>query len=110
MEVFQNDDITGKLQPYLAGKDVEWVHRIGLRADERRQGSAIEDAAVHRVAEIVRDIALDASGLLNPEVGGPSVHPYAPEFLFLPPASYARKTWIEDHGAERYRRALDASP
>ncbi len=57
-------------------------------------------------AEIVRDIALDASGLLNPEVGGPSVHPFAPEFLFLPPASYARKSWIEDHGPERYRRAL----
>jgi hypothetical protein len=57
-------------------------------------------------AEIVRDIALDASGLLNPEIGGPSVHPYAPEFLFLPPASYAKKSWIEDHGPERYRRAL----
>jgi hypothetical protein len=57
-------------------------------------------------AEIVRDIALDASGLLNPEIGGPSVHPFAPEFLFLPPASYARKSWIEDHGSERYRRAL----
>ena len=57
-------------------------------------------------AEIVRDIALKASGLLNPEVGGPSVHPFAPEFLFLPPASYAKKEWIEDHGPERYRRAL----
>jgi hypothetical protein len=57
-------------------------------------------------AEIVRDIALDASVLLNPEVGGPSVHPPAPDFLFLPPASYAKKSWIEDHSAERYRRAL----
>ena len=57
-------------------------------------------------AEIVRDIALEASGLLNPEIGGPSVHPFAPEFLFLPPASYAKKTWIEDRGPERYRRAL----
>jgi hypothetical protein len=57
-------------------------------------------------AEIVRDIALDASGLLDPEIGGPSVHPFAPEFLFLPPASYAKKSWIEDHGPERYRRAL----
>jgi hypothetical protein len=57
-------------------------------------------------AELVRDIALDASGLLNPEIGGPSVHPPAPAFLFLPPASYATKSWIEDHGSERYRRAL----
>jgi hypothetical protein len=57
-------------------------------------------------AELVRDIALDASGLLNPEIGGPSVHPPAPAFLFLPPASYAVKYWNEDHGPERYRRAL----
>src|SRR5205823_11917592 len=33
-------------------------------------------------AEIVRDIALAASGLLNPKVGGPSVYAPAPEFLF----------------------------
>jgi hypothetical protein len=57
-------------------------------------------------AELVRDIALEASGLLNPEIGGPSVHPPAPAFLFVPPASYAVKYWTEDHGTERYRRAL----
>jgi hypothetical protein len=57
-------------------------------------------------AEIVRDIALAASGLLNPEVGGPSVYPPAPAFLFQPPASYAPKTWITAEGPERYRRAL----
>ncbi len=56
--------------------------------------------------EIVRDIALSASGLLNPKVGGPSVNPPAPEFLFLPPASYGPKVWIEAKGDERYRRAL----
>ena len=57
-------------------------------------------------AEIVRDIALSASGLMNPKVGGPSVNPPAPEFLFLPPASYGPKVWIEAQGDERYRRAL----
>ncbi len=57
-------------------------------------------------AEIVRDIALAASGLLNPEFGGPSVYPPAPAFLFVPPASYSVKIWREDKGAERYRRAL----
>ncbi len=46
-------------------------------------------------AEIVRDIALAASGLLNPKVGGPSVFPPAPAFLFQPPASYAPKTWVD---------------
>jgi hypothetical protein len=57
-------------------------------------------------AEVVRDIALEASGLLNPVVGGPSVFPPAPAFLFLPPVSYAPKTWVESTGSDRYRRAL----
>ena len=46
-------------------------------------------------AEIVRDIALSASGLLDPEIGGPSVFPPAPAFLFLPPVSYSFKPWHE---------------
>lgn len=57
-------------------------------------------------AEIVRDIALAASGLLNLEVGGPSVFPPAPAFLFLPPTSYSPKPWVESQGSERYRRAV----
>jgi len=57
-------------------------------------------------AEVVRDIALSASGLLDPEVGGPSVFPPAPDFLFVPPVSYSPKVWIESAGAERYRRAI----
>ncbi len=56
--------------------------------------------------EVVRDVALSASGLLNPELGGRSVFPPAPDFLFQPPASYGPKTWTEDTGAERYRRGL----
>ena len=57
-------------------------------------------------AEIVRDIALAASGLLNPKIGGPSVYPPAPEFLFVPPASFGEKIWREEKGEERYRRAI----
>ncbi len=56
--------------------------------------------------EIVRDIALAASGLLNEKVGGPSVFPPAPDFLFQPPVSYGPKVWDEEKGPERYRRAL----
>jgi hypothetical protein len=57
-------------------------------------------------AETVRDIALSASGLLNLELGGPSVYPPAPQFLFERPASFAPKVWALDTGADRYRRAL----
>ena len=57
-------------------------------------------------AELVRDIQLTASGLLNPKVGGSSVFPPAPSFLFVPPASYGPKPWTESAGDDRYRRAL----
>ena len=57
-------------------------------------------------AEIVRDVALAASGLLNPKVGGRSVMPPAPEFLFKPPASYGDFPWVSETGDERYRRAV----
>jgi hypothetical protein len=57
-------------------------------------------------AEVVRDVALAASGLLNDKVGGPSVYPPLPGFMLLPPVSYGPKTWHESTGPDRYRRAL----
>ena len=39
-------------------------------------------------------------------MGGPSVTPPAPAFLFKPPASYGPKVWNDDTGPDRYRRAL----
>ncbi len=56
--------------------------------------------------EVVRDIALAASGLLNRTIGGPSVYAPAPDFLFKPPASYGPFEWVEAKGEDRYRRAL----
>jgi hypothetical protein len=57
-------------------------------------------------AEVVRDIALSASGLLNPKLGGPSIFTPAPDFIFQPPASYAPFPYKEETGPDRYRRAL----
>lgn len=57
-------------------------------------------------AEVVRDIALAASGLLRPEIGGPSVYSPAPEFLFVRPASFSTKVWEEAQGWNRYRRGI----
>jgi hypothetical protein len=56
--------------------------------------------------EIVRDIALKASGLLNPKLGGPSIFSPAPGFLFQRPVSYGPFNWIEATGEDRYRRAI----
>ena len=56
-------------------------------------------------AELVRDAALSASGLLNDAIGGPSVKPPQPEGVAeLVYAGSAK--WVEDKGPERYRRGL----
>jgi hypothetical protein len=57
-------------------------------------------------AEIVKDVALSASGLLNAKIGGRSVFPPLPGFMLQPPVSYGPKIWPEDKDAERYRRGL----
>lgn len=55
-------------------------------------------------AEIVRDTALSASGLLNPKIGGPSVRPPQPEGVYA--FTQNKKNWVAAPGAERFRRAL----
>jgi len=55
-------------------------------------------------AEMVRDIALAASGLLSDKVGGPSVFPFQPEGIWDNP--YSDDRWQTSDGADRHRRAL----
>ena len=55
-------------------------------------------------AELIRDNALAASGLLNPAVGGKSVFP--PQPGGVSELSYSKKDWNEDIGPDRYRRGL----
>jgi hypothetical protein len=103
------------------GWDLKRLHRLIVTSATYRQSSAVTPellsrdpanrllarGARYRVdAEVVRDIALSASGLLNRKLGGPSVYPPAPEFMFVPPASYGPKTWATDTGPDKYRRAL----
>ncbi len=55
-------------------------------------------------AEMVRDIALVASGLLYPKIGGPSVFPPQPEGVTN--LSYGQFKWETSQGPDRYRRGL----
>ena len=55
-------------------------------------------------AEMIRDQALLASGMLTEKLGGPSVRPYQPEGLLKEIASDT--TYEQDHGADLYRRSL----
>ena len=97
------------------------LHRLIVTSNAYRQSSRVTPELLERdpdnrllargprvrvEAEIVRDIALAASGLLNPLVGGPPVYPPAPEYLFVPPVSYGPKRWYTESGEEGYRRSL----
>ncbi|MEI9897394.1 MAG: PSD1 and planctomycete cytochrome C domain-containing protein [Chthoniobacter sp.] len=55
-------------------------------------------------AEIVRDSALLASGLLTEKIGGPSVYPPQPDGVM--DAAYGSPKWNADTGEARYRRSL----
>ena len=56
-------------------------------------------------AEIVRDLFLDASGLLHREVGGPSIYPPIPDDVKA--AGYGvGGLWVETEAPERHRRGL----
>jgi hypothetical protein len=55
-------------------------------------------------AEVVRDIALVASGLLTDKLGGPSVFPPVPKNVLA--FNFQSVDWPEAQGADRYRRSL----
>ncbi len=55
--------------------------------------------------ELVRDLALSASGLLSPKVGGPSVFP--PQLASITKeGTYGPLDWKVSEGEDRYRRGL----
>jgi len=55
-------------------------------------------------AEMVRDQALAAAGLLSHKIGGPSVMPPQPEGLWQ--VVYNGETWKTSPGEDKYRRGL----
>ncbi|HEX9003630.1 MAG TPA: DUF1553 domain-containing protein, partial [Blastocatellia bacterium] len=117
----KNDPQSAIRNPQSAGWSQKHIHRLVVTSATYRQSSKVTPDLMQRdpynrllargsrmrvEAEVVRDIALATSGLLNAKVGGPSVFPPSPEFLYLPPTSYGPKPWAEDKGENRYRRAV----
>jgi hypothetical protein len=113
------------LLDWLAGTFIErgWslksLHRlIVTSATYRQSSSARADAAAidplnlllarqNRLrldAEIVRDVALRASGKLADKLGGPSVHPPQPEGVYA--FTQNKKVWQTSAGGARYRRGM----
>jgi hypothetical protein len=59
---------------------------------------------VRLTAEMVRDQALAAAGLLSPGMFGPPVYPPQPEGVWN--SVYSGATWKESQGEDRYRRGI----
>ncbi len=114
-----------ELLDYLAGElirsgwSLKHVHRLIVTSAAYRQSSRQTAEALrsdprnvwlgrqNRLrldAEIVRDAALSASGLLDATIGGPSVHPPQPPGVYA--FTQLAKQWTTDTGPARYRRAL----
>ncbi len=95
------------------------MHRLILHSATYRQASAHRaDAAevdpgnrllasqnrLRLEAEIIRDVALTASGLLSPVIGGPSVYP--PQPAGAGQFTQVDRNWKADEGAGRFRRGM----
>ncbi|MCW5967183.1 MAG: DUF1553 domain-containing protein [Blastocatellales bacterium] len=101
------------------GWSVKHLLRLITTSSAYRQSSAVSKELLERdpynrllargprfrvEAEMVRDAALAASGLLSRKVGGPSVFPPQPDGIWRNPYSGAR--WITSRGEDRYRRSI----
>lgn len=95
------------------------LHRLIVSSATYRQSSKVTPALLAKdpynrllargprfrvEAEIVQDIALAASGLLNPKIGGPSVRPPIPSSVG--DTVYGGFHWPETTGEDRYRRGM----
>ena len=91
------------------------IHRLIVTSAAYRQSSAYRPALAERdelnallgrqnrlrvESEIVRDLALSASGMLEAEIGGRSVFPSQPGGVMIV------NPWPESQGKDRYRRGL----
>jgi hypothetical protein len=101
------------------GWSMKAMHRLIVTSATYRQSSAMR-ADLHAKdpknellgrqfrlrleAELIRDAALTASGLLTRKVGGPGVYPPQPLEVFS--FTQAAKPWPEAKGPDRYRRGM----
>jgi hypothetical protein len=101
------------------GWDVKAVQKLIVTSATYRQSSRVTPTLLARdpdnrlfaraprvrlTAEVIRDQALAAGGLLVEKVGGPSVKPYQPPGLWKEIATDGE--YVQDHGDNLYRRSL----
>ncbi len=107
-----------------SGWDVRAMMRLMLTSATYRQSSAVSSTLRTRdpenrllargprfrlPAEMIRDTALAVSGLLNGEIGGPSVLPYQPPGLWEEMAfgeGFSAQAYEQSRGKDLYRRGM----
>lgn len=101
------------------GWSIKALLRTIVTSNTYKQASVASDALIERdpenrllargarfrmSAEMVRDNALSAAGLLSAKVGGPSVMPDQPDGVWN--VSYNDARWVTSPGEDRFRRGL----
>jgi mono/diheme cytochrome c family protein len=106
-----------------SGWDMKHLHRLIVTSAAYRQEATTSSAHQQKdpgnrllarfprqrlEAEAIRDLAMAVSGLLNPQIGGPSVFPFQPPGLWEQVAFEGTRTWEQNlsKGADNYRRGL----
>jgi hypothetical protein len=107
-----------------SGWDVKAMQRLIVTSAAYRQSSRVTPSLLEKdpdnrllargprlrlPAEMIRDMALAASGLLNGVIGGPSVFPYQPPGLWEEMAfgeGFSAQAYEQSHGPDLYRRAM----
>src|SRR3954471_1247866 len=106
------------------GWDVKAMQRLIVTSATYRQSSKMTSALIEKdpenrllargprvrlQAELIRDTALAASGLLNEAIGGPSVTPYQPKGLWEELAfgdGFSAQAYEQSQGRDLYRRGM----
>lgn len=102
--------------------DMKAMHKLILSSSAYRRSAAVTTEMLEKdpdnrlvargprfrlPAEVIRDQALWASGLLNPRQGGPSVKPYMPEAVWDETSVYGdMRNYKADDAEGLYRRSL----
>jgi hypothetical protein len=110
---------TAETQDSLRPWSIKHIHRLIVNSATYRQSSKVtpelyakdqynlllaRGPRVRVEGEVVQDIALAVSGLLNPKIGGPSIYPPIPGNVG--DTAYGGFSWPETKGEDRHRRGL----
>jgi hypothetical protein len=80
------------------------VNRPDLREKDPNNVLLARQHRLRLDAEVVRDVALKASGLLSAKLGGPSVFPPIPDGVMG--QGQVKRVWTPSKGEDKYRRGL----